>query len=111
MDRAAARGGELMETAATNAVAAIERALADWALPGTIVGLTDRRQLRSVAVHGYADLKARTPLTEQGRFGIGSISKSFTAMAVLQLVDEGRLDLHAPITQYLAGFGFSTVLF
>lgn len=83
------------------AYTAIDRALAKSSMPGLVVGLTDRTRLRRVFVHGYADLKARTPLNAESRFAIGSISKAFTSIALLQLEQEGRFDRQAPITHYL----------
>src|SRR5690349_15659208 len=70
--------------------AAIDRGLAASSMPGLVVGITDRHQLRKVFVHGYADLKAHAPLTSESRFAIGSISKAFTSIALLQLAQEGR---------------------
>lgn len=72
--------------------------------PGMAIGLTDRERLRGVVLHGYADLKAKTPVTADTRFAIGSISKSFTAVTLLQLADEGKFDPAAPISKYLPGF-------
>jgi D-alanyl-D-alanine carboxypeptidase len=80
---------------------AIEQALDRSDVPGLVIGVTDRQGLRKVIVHGYADLKTRKPLTADSRFAIGSISKAFTAIALLQLAQENRFDLHAPITRYL----------
>jgi len=80
---------------------AIETVLAATPQPGLIIGITDRQSLRKVIVHGYADLKTRTPLKADSRLAIGSISKAFTSIALLQLADEQRFDLHAPITRYL----------
>ncbi len=51
--------------------------------------------------YGFADLASRRPVTPEVLFEIGSIGKSFTAIAILQLVDEGRIDLDAPVEQYL----------
>ena len=62
---------------------AIERALATSSMPGLVVAITDRQQVRKVIVHGYADLKTRQPLAATSRFGIGSISKAFTAIALM----------------------------
>ena len=62
--------------------------------PGLALALVDRRGLITVRSYGYADLERRLPVTPQTRFQIGSISKSFTAIALLQLADEGRFDLH-----------------
>ena len=51
-----------------------------------------------------ADLAAGTPLAPDHLFELGSIGKSFAALTVLRLVDEGRMDLGAPITEYLPWF-------
>lgn len=57
---------------------------------------------RSVAIaRGYADLEHLTPVAPDTVFEIGSITKQFTAVAVLQLVAEGKLDLDAPLARYL----------
>jgi CubicO group peptidase (beta-lactamase class C family) len=80
---------------------AIESHLRDLRQPGIVIGITDRQRLREVVVHGYADLKARTPLTIDSRFAIGSISKAFTSIALMEIADEGRFDPHAPVARYL----------
>ena len=85
----------------TQAAAAIDQALEHSSMPGLVVGITDRHQLRKVIVHGYADLKTLKPLTADSRFAIGSISKAFTAIALMQISQEHRFDRHAPITRYL----------
>jgi CubicO group peptidase (beta-lactamase class C family) len=85
----------------SEAFVAIDRAVAASSAPGLVVGITDRTHLRKIIVHGYADVKARKPLTADSRFALGSISKSFTAVALMQLSDEGRFDPQAPITRYL----------
>ncbi|MES2015462.1 MAG: serine hydrolase domain-containing protein [Pseudomonadota bacterium] len=51
--------------------------------------------------YGYADLDLATPATTEQRFEIGSISKQFTAAAVMLLVEEGRINLDANIGTYL----------
>lgn len=73
-------------------------------MPGLVIGITDRRQLRTVIVHGYADLKAHRPLTADSRFAIGSVSKAFTAIALMQLAQENRFDPHVPVSRYLPSF-------
>lgn len=50
---------------------------------------------------GYADLSTNTPVTAAHRFRIGSLSKSFTGTAVLQLTQDGQINLEAPISDYL----------
>ncbi len=55
------------------------------------------------AAYGEADIDAGTPNTPDTAFLIGSLTKSFTATTVMQLVEAGSLDLQAPITRYLPG--------
>jgi len=50
---------------------------------------------------GYSDLDKKTPLKENDQFVIGSISKQFTAVLVLQEFEKGRLALNVPIKKYL----------
>jgi D-alanyl-D-alanine carboxypeptidase len=86
------------------AKAAIAEELATSAIPGLVIGVTDRHQVRMVIVHGDADLKAHVPLTANSRLAIGSISKAFTAIALMQLAQEHRFDPNAPISRYLPSF-------
>ena len=51
--------------------------------------------------YGFADAAQTVPLDPNASFAIGSVSKQFTAAAVLQLADQGRLNLQAPIATYL----------
>ncbi len=73
-------------------------------MPGLALAITDRRTLLKVVTLGYSDLSARKPMQTGAMFEIGSIGKSFTNVALLQLRDEGRLDLHAPVSRYLPWF-------
>lgn len=73
-------------------------------IPGISLALTDRNRLLHVATYGYANLDSRAPLTPGHLLEIGSITKSFTSIALLQLRDEGRFDPNAPVTKYLPWF-------
>jgi serine beta-lactamase-like protein LACTB len=53
---------------------------------------------------GYADLEERVPVWPTTKFRIGSISKPLTATALVQLVEAGKLDLDAPLEQYVPSF-------
>lgn len=60
------------------------------------------------AGYGLADRARKTPVTVDTVFPLGSITKLFTATAVMQLVEQGRVDLDAPVSVYLpelAGYG------
>lgn len=76
--------------------------------PGFTIAITDRHHLLHLATFGYANLDAKTPVTPATRFEVGSIGKSFVALALLQQYEQGRLDLHAPITDYLPWFSIQS---
>jgi len=82
----------------------VERHLPTIQAPGVAIGLTSRDGALGVVTVGHANLPAREPVRPEHRFQIGSISKSFTAIAVLQEHEASRLDLHAPVTEYLPWF-------
>jgi len=73
-------------------------------IPGLAIAVTDRECLLRLSTYGVVDIAARLPVTPDTRFQIGSLGKPFTSIALLQLCDEGKLDLHAPVTQYLPWF-------
>jgi D-alanyl-D-alanine carboxypeptidase len=72
--------------------------------PGLALALTDVHGTLGVVVDGMADVATGEPVAEHHRFQIGSISKGFTALALLQQVEAGRLDLGEPVTRYLPWF-------
>jgi CubicO group peptidase (beta-lactamase class C family) len=76
--------------------------------PGMALALTDRNGTIAVLTFGSANLEKNEPVTQATRFGIGSITKSMTALALLQARDRGRFDLHAPVTRYLPWFSVRT---
>jgi D-alanyl-D-alanine carboxypeptidase len=82
----------------------IDRHRAHLQAPGLSLALTDRVRTVGLITDGLADLAAGAPVREDHRFQIGSISKGFTAIALLQLREEGRVDLEAPLTEYLSWF-------
>ncbi len=53
---------------------------------------------------GLADLEKKTPISVETKFRIGSISKQFTAAAILRLVEEGKLSLDDPISKFFSDF-------
>jgi D-alanyl-D-alanine carboxypeptidase len=72
--------------------------------PGVAVGLTDRERTLGFVCRGSADVASGTPIEPDTRFQIGSISKSFAAAVMLQEHDAGRVDLRAPVTDYVPWF-------
>ena len=71
---------------------------------GVSVALIDEQRVVLAAGFGLADKEQRIAATENTVYRVGSISKLFTALAVMQLVEQNRIDIDAPITDYLADF-------
>ncbi|MGI4757044.1 MAG: serine hydrolase domain-containing protein [Janthinobacterium lividum] len=69
--------------------------------PGMQFAVVDLYGTEYIASYGYENLQTHQALTPQRLFQIGSISKSMAAIAALQLVAEGKLDLHRPVLEYL----------
>jgi CubicO group peptidase (beta-lactamase class C family) len=72
-------------------------------IPGLSVAIVQGDQIIYLKGYGQADASGR-PVTPQTPFIIGSISKTFTALAVMQLVEAGKVDLDAPAQRYLPWF-------
>jgi CubicO group peptidase (beta-lactamase class C family) len=79
----------------------IREKMAAHQTPGLAIALTDREQIIWQGYYGYANLDTEDPVTKGTLFEIGSIGKSFTCLALLRLHELGKLDLHAPVTDYL----------
>ena len=75
-------------------------------MPGLALAITHGNQV--VHVRGYGEAKDGVPVTGQTQFRIASLSKSFTALAVLQLAEGGKIELDAPVAHYLPGFALAT---
>ena len=72
-------------------------------IPGMALGIVRGGQITHVQGFGVADSSGRA-VTPQTPFYIGSVTKSFTALAVMQLVEAGKIDLDAPVQTYLPWF-------
>lgn len=95
--------------AALDAIAAYApQAMREQGTPGLSIAITDRTHTLRVLTLGYANRDSRAPVTAQTRFAIGSITKSMTALAVLQLKDEGTVDLDAQVRRYLPWFSIDS---
>ena len=79
----------------------VERHMGEMGAPGMTLALADRAGVVRVSTYGFADTKARARVRPETLFEIGSVSKSFAAVALLQMHDEGRVDLHRPVAEYL----------
>jgi CubicO group peptidase (beta-lactamase class C family) len=76
--------------------------LAAQRIPGASLVITHDGEV--VHLRGYGEARPGEPVTPQTQFFIGSVSKSFTALAVMQLVEQGRVELDAPVQTYVPEF-------
>jgi CubicO group peptidase (beta-lactamase class C family) len=81
----------------------IENEMATTRLPGLALAIVHGDQIVHLKGFGQADPTGRV-VTPQLPFLIGSASKSFTALAIMQLVEAGKVDLDAPVQRYLPWF-------
>lgn len=108
-----AHGGLARSGAAqTPAMAAVDRyqlsldslvpaILEELATPGAAVALLRDGKVALAKGYGWADREQRKPVTTATLFNIGSISKTVAAWGLVKLVQEGKLDLDAPVERYL----------
>jgi len=73
-------------------------------LPGVVLGITGKEGDISILTSGVSNIVTRTPMVSDALFEIGSLSKSFTAIALLRLAEQGVLDIHRPISELLPIF-------
>lgn len=99
-------GSEAQATSAVaKAIPEIDRLFADFQLdahvPGLVYGIVADGRLVHVKGLGVQDLEAKRPVTADSLFRIASMTKAFTALAILDLRDQGRLSLDAPAETYV----------
>ncbi|MEV7499468.1 serine hydrolase domain-containing protein [Streptomyces sp. NPDC093018] len=99
VESAAADGLPAPDTAGLTAV--LRSAVAQGA-PGALARVDDHGTMYRTT-YGYADRGTRRAMDAGDRFRVGSVTKSFSAVVLLQLVDEHRLELDAPVNRYLPG--------
>ena len=69
-------------------------------VPGAAVGV-DHRGEREIVTHGVTSVDHGRPVDESTLFQIGSTAKTFTATAIMILVEQGRIELDRPVRRYL----------
>jgi CubicO group peptidase (beta-lactamase class C family) len=79
----------------------VPRVLAEMRVPGAAVAVIQDGRVAMLRGYGYADRERRIPVTPRTGFSVGSISKAVAAWGVMRLVDQGRLELDAPVERYL----------
>jgi CubicO group peptidase (beta-lactamase class C family) len=87
-----------------NLKAIVTQLLDRWPCAGLAVAVIRNGTFAWFYGHGLADVGVRRPITEDTVFRVGSITKTFTAIAVMQLWEQGLVDLDAPANDYLRAF-------
>ncbi|MED1783732.1 serine hydrolase [Brevibacillus fortis] len=82
----------------------VQRLLDDFQVPGAIIAVAKDGELTYEKAFGYRDRETQAAIDLDTVFGIGSITKSFTCMAIMQLQEEGQLSVHDPVITYLPEF-------
>ena len=81
--------------------ARLDRLRERYGIPGISVAIVLPDGSTWSGVSGFADIRAKAPVTRSTSFAIASVSKTFTAALILALAEEGRIDLDASIRTYL----------
>lgn len=82
----------------------LKRAIRRHGVPGAALAVSSGRRIVATAAAGVTNLDTQVPVTTDAVFQIGSITKIFTTTLIMQLVDDGLLELDAPIARYLPEF-------
>lgn len=89
----------------TGTAAELEAFLTDWLsedrIPGVSLALVDEETVAYAGGFGARDLSTNAAATPRTLYGIGSCTKSFTALSIMQLSQAGRLDVDDPVADYV----------
>ncbi len=86
----------------------VARHMRETGAPGLTLALANRDGLIRASTYGFADTKAGLKVVNETMFEIGSVSKSFVGLALVQLQEEGKLDFNKPIAEYLPWLKINT---
>lgn len=82
----------------------LEEITVHWGIPGLAVGIVENGEIVYARGFGVQSLETQTPVTPDSIFCVASIAKCFVASAILQLIEQGKLELDAPLSQSLPYF-------
>jgi CubicO group peptidase (beta-lactamase class C family) len=93
-----------LESALPDIDAVFRKFVQDRKVPGMVWGVVIDGKLAHVATAGLRDREANAPVENDTVFRIASMTKSFTALAVLKLRDDGKLSLEDPVSKWIPEF-------
>ena len=82
----------------------IDRKMREHRIPGLTIAIVDDQKIIWSNSFGYADLKNKRKTNTNTQFRAGSITKVFTAIAIMQLTQQGKVDIDKPLKTYLPQF-------
>jgi CubicO group peptidase (beta-lactamase class C family) len=82
----------------------IEEVMEAYDLPGFAIGVVKHDEIVYARGFGYKNIDTKEPVTTATLFHMASISKPFVATAIMKLVEQGKIDLEAPVTTFLPYF-------
>jgi CubicO group peptidase (beta-lactamase class C family) len=85
----------------------VTRMMADYNVPGVGLAVVEDGEISYLRGYGVRAVTTGALVTPDTQFAIGSVTKSFTSLGMMVLVDEGLVDLDAPVTTYLPEFKLS----
>ena len=105
LPRATPGAVDLSASKLDEATALLQRLVDERKVAGAVAAVARRGKLAYLQAVGWQDVASRTPMTDRSLFRIYSMTKSVTAVAVMQLFEEGRFSLSDPVAKYLPEFG------
>jgi CubicO group peptidase (beta-lactamase class C family) len=82
----------------------LQRRIAAGDLAGAVVAIARKGKVAHVSAQGVADLDSKQPMTPAAMFRIASMTKPVVGVAVMMLVEEGKLRLNDPVSRYVPEF-------
>lgn len=82
----------------------VEEALREQIAAGAVIAISEKGTTRLIRGYGLENLENKTPVTADTVFRIGSVTKQFTAAAVMLLAEQGKLSIEDPLSKFLPDF-------
>ena len=79
----------------------IEKIMNDRNIPGVSIAVIQDQKITFMKSFGIANLETNTSATNESVFQLASLTKPFTALSIMKLVEEGKIELQSPITKYI----------
>ena len=95
--------GDNFDQRLANIDAMIKERMVTCNVPGYSIGIIKSGQVVFEKCYGWADIERRIPVTNDTIFGLASVTKTFTGVTLLSLVDKGLVGLDDPLEKYVDG--------